>query len=125
SLAGSDEHALGGKPLPEWQRGNAGDSFENRSVGPVVLRITIAARELSCEVAAELHAGVGARQRPARDAADVANSDIFDRRRLPGGKIGRLSGGDGDDAGRGTEQKALDERHLLTSSCIFGRRFSS
>ena len=36
----------------------------------------------------------------------------FDRRRLPGRKIGRLRAGDGDDAGRRTEQKALNERHM-------------
>jgi len=72
----------------------------------------IAANEVRGHISAELHAGVGTRQRPACNAANVTNPNIFHRRRLPRRKIGRLSGGDGDDAGRGTEQKALNERHL-------------
>src|SRR3984957_9532153 len=86
----------------------------------IVLVRDIAADEVRGHVTAELHAGVGARQGPACDAADVANSNVFDRRRLPGRKIGRLCGRDGDDAGRGTEQKALDERHFSTSSYVLG-----
>ena len=78
----------------------------------VILVRDIAADEVRSHITAELHAGVGARQGPTGDAADVTNSNILDRRRLPRRKIGRLGGGDGDDAGRGTEQKALDERHL-------------
>jgi hypothetical protein len=49
---------------------------------------------------------------PAGDPADVADLDILnDRRRLMRGQIGRLSAGDGDDAGRRTKQNDLDERH--------------
>ena len=78
----------------------------------VVLGREVTANEVRGHVTTELHAGVGARQCPACDAANVTNPNIFHRRRLPRRKIGRLSGGDGDDAGRGTEQKALNERHL-------------
>ena len=89
---------------------HAGDCRIDRTSGPVVLGVEIAASELGSHEAAEFQASVRAWQRPPGDAADVADFDIFDRRRLPGRQIGRLSKGDGDDTNCGTEQMALDER---------------
>jgi hypothetical protein len=78
----------------------------------VVLVGGIAGDEVRGHVTADLHAGVRARHGPAGDAANVANSNIFDRRRLPGRKISCLGAGDGDEPRRRPQQNALDERHV-------------
>lgn len=67
---------------------------------PVVLGREVAGLEVTGDVAAEPYAGVGARQDPAGDAADVADLDqVFDRGRLEGGQVGRPSARDGENAG--------------------------
>ena len=100
SVAGSNEKGRPRVPGERQRERNTGSRRDNVRRRPVELIVEVAARELGGDVAAELHAGVGAGQDPAGYAADVADPNIFHRRRLPGRKIGRLRAGDGDDAGR-------------------------
>jgi hypothetical protein len=83
---------------------------------PAVAVLNIAGAEVCGDVAADLQAGVAARDDEAGHAANVTNPDIFSRCGLPGGKIGSLGAGDCHNTGSRSEQNALHERHYKTSN---------
>ncbi|MHC2683440.1 hypothetical protein ACVJDU_005004 [Bradyrhizobium diazoefficiens] len=87
----------------------------------VVLGTVVAAgieRHFGTQIAAELDAGVAARDVVEARAIERADLDVLDRLGLDR-KIGRLGSTDGDQTRRSAEQKALHHFHIKPPSCSF------
>jgi hypothetical protein len=68
--------------------------------------------------AADLQAGVAARNDKAGHTADVANLDVFRRRGLPCRKIGSLGAGDSHNTGRRSEQHKFKSMHEIPPKAV-------
>src|SRR5690606_17257751 len=81
-----------------------------------VVEFTAADADLNAQIAADLEAGLGARDVIEAGAVNVADADIFSRLRLGDDDgVGGARTGDCDQSRSGADKKALDV-HFLTSS---------